>query len=207
MKTEIPGFFVPWPFPSLTIRFSTWKTLPASTKTKGENESETVDIWNPKRTESEKIQSVQKVAVYLKKMVIKMSPICLSLIQVLSFHILPFPTPVFCPEMIFSTRVSFDPEMSLVKVWDAICMGKRSGHILHINWFWLVNCETNKRLGPGYSWPFEMVKTWPFLEGCSCPPTIGDQKVTVWNRIASYYQPQNNARFLMQSTQRYHLQW
>ena len=41
-----------------------------------------------------------------------MSPICLSLIQVLSFYILPFPTPVFCPEMIFSTRVSFDPEMS-----------------------------------------------------------------------------------------------
>ena len=28
-----------------------------------------------------------------------------------------------------------------------------------------------------------MVKAWPFLEGCSCPPTIGDQNVTVWNHL------------------------
>ena len=27
-------------------------------------------------------------------------------------------------------------------------------YILHINWFWLVNCETNKLLGPGNSWTF-----------------------------------------------------
>ena len=40
-RTQI---FVPWPLPSLAMRFSTWKTVPVSTKTKGENESETVDI-------------------------------------------------------------------------------------------------------------------------------------------------------------------
>ena len=105
----------------------------------------------------------------------------------------PFPTPVFCREMIFSTRVSsyFDPEISLVKVWDAIFVGKRSRtYSLYqlVSYFW------NHRKSWQF-WPFEMVKTWPFLEGCSCPPTIGDQKVTDWNHIASYYQPQNNARF------------
>ena len=101
------GHFRPWPFaspPGKRTRFNQNEG--------GKRIRDGRYTWNPKRTESEKIQSVQKVAVYKKKLVIKMSPICLSLIQVLSFYILPFPTPVFCPEMIFSTRVSFDPEMS-----------------------------------------------------------------------------------------------
>ena len=88
-----------------------------------------------------------------------------------------FPTPVFCPEMSFSTRVSSNHILTLKCPWWKFEMiffwgEKHQEHILHINW--LVISETNKSLG--HFWPFEMVKTWPFLEGGSCPPTIGDQK-------------------------------
>ena len=59
----------------------------------------------------------------------------------------PFPTPVFCPGMIFSTRVSsyFDPEKSLLKVWDEFFGEKDQEPFLHINW--LVISETNESLG------------------------------------------------------------
>lgn len=110
-----------------------------------------------------------------------MSPKLFSLIQVLSFYILPFPH-------WFSVARWFLPlefhHILTLKFpgwrFEMQCSGEKDQeHILHINWS--VISETNKR--PGNSWPFEIVKTWPFLEGCSSPPTIGDQKVTVWNRL------------------------